>query len=391
MPLDALKGQAIRLFRERFGAEPTSVGFGPGRVEILGNHTDYNGGFVLPVALDRAVAVAGAPLAGGRIELTSALFEGIETAQVGQFKRNEKTNWVNYPLGTLKMLAEAGAPVGGMRFAVASTVPLGSGLSSSAALEVATAQLALTLYPFAIEKMALARVCQRAENEFVGMNCGILDQFSSIFGERNAALFLDCQSLEHRAIPIGDDDVAVVVANSMTKHELISGGYNRIRQECMEAAEMLGKLRGRPATLLREITMEDLQKHETALPERLRKRAHHVLTENQRVLDGVAALERGDLRTLGRLMFESHASSRDYYGNSTPELDCLVDLAKNAPGVIGAKLSGGGFGGCSVSLIRRSQADAFIAHIKKGFQERIGLETEIHLCAIGAGAHAEKV
>ncbi|OPZ11567.1 MAG: Galactokinase [candidate division BRC1 bacterium ADurb.BinA364] len=384
-----LKRQAIELFRQRFGAAPRAIGIAPGRVELLGNHTDYNGGYILAIALDRCVAVAGAPLPGGRLEIASAFFDRTVGNAIGEWRKDESEHWTHYIVGTLKELAEAGAPVGGMQLAVASTVPLGSGLSSSAALEVATAQLALALYPFAIEPMALAQLCQRAENRFVGVNCGLLDQFCAMFGRENSGLFLDCLTLEHSASPIGSDDVAVVVANSMTKHALVAGEYNKIRHDCMEAARKIGEARGKPAQLLREIAMEDFEAHKAALSDMEARRARHILTENQRVLDGLAAAARGDIQTVGRLMFGSHASSRDDLMNSCPELDALIELAREAPGAIGAKLSGGGFGGCTVNLVRKGQAEAFAAHLAEGFEKRMGQKPEIHFCAIGPGARSE--
>jgi galactokinase len=384
---DELKNQAIDLYRERYGTEPEVLGVAPGRVEVLGNHTDYNGGFVLAVALERSVAVAAGRNASGKFEITTSLFEGI--VEVSKWDKPGKAPWTKYVVGPLKELAEAGAPVGGMKLAVASSVPVGAGLSSSAAMEVATAKAALALFPFEIGKMDLARLCQRAENSFVGVNCGLLDQFASVFGAENSALFLDCLKLEEKIIPLGRDDIAVVVANCMASHALADGTYNKIREECMTAAAELGKLVGRPVELLRDITLEEFETHAGSLPLNLRERADHIIHENHRVLDGVAALERGDIETFGKSIFASHASSHDLFHNSCPELDALVDLAHEAPGAIGAKLSGGGFGGCTVNLVWSDHTEAFVEHLKKGFEKRIGKTPEIHLCSIGAGAKSE--
>jgi galactokinase len=386
---DEVKQEAVELFRKHYGVDPTALGVAPGRVELIGNHTDYNGGYILAVALDRCTVVAAGEGKKNRAELVSTQYPTV--CNVGRWERNAILPWTDYCVGTLKELYEAETPLEGIQIAVASSVPVGSGLSSSTALEVATAMAALRLFPKEFDRMDLAQLCQRAENRFVGMNCGLLDQFCAVFGAADSALFLDCMTLENRSLPFGVDDIAVIVANSMTKHELVDGEYNRMRQELMDAAAALGKARGREAKLLREISMAEFETHGGVLTESQRKRARHILTDNQRVLDGVAALERGDMGALGRLVFASYASSRDDLMNSCPELDALVELAGEAPGVIGAKLSGGGFGGCTVNLVHRGQAEAFMSHVSEGFEKRFGKKNEIHLCGIGDGARSEDV
>lgn len=382
-----LKQQAIDLFRKSFSSEPKVLGIAPGRVELLGNHTDYNGGFVLSTALDRCTYVAAAPADVEGVEVTSSLYPNVE--RVGRWQKNEKAPWTNYVVGVLKELDEAGVKLGGMRMAVVSSVPGGSGLSSSAALEVATAKAALALFPTReFTKMELAQLCQRAENRFVGMNCGLLDQFSSTHGAEDSALFLDCMTLETRTFPFPHEKIAIILANSMTKHALVDGEYNKLREACMGAARALGKAVGRDVKLLREISVEEFEQHKDALTEDQRKRAKHVLYENQRVLDGVSALEAHDLETFGSQLYGSHHSSRDDFGNSAKNLDVLVELAKTGPGIIGARLSGGGFGGCTVNLVDPQQADAFMAHLSEGFEKATGLKTQIHRCGIGDGARS---
>ncbi len=385
--LEQLKQQVIELFRQSYHCDPKVLGIAPGRVELLGNHTDYNGGVVLSSALDRCTIVAAAPADIEGVELISTMYPTVE--RLGRWDKNPKSPWTNYVMGVLKELDEAGVKLGGMRMAVASSVPGGSGLSSSAALEVATAKAALALFPKEFAKMDLAKLCQRAENRFVGMNCGLLDQFSSVFGAEDSALFLDCLSFETRTIPFGAHDIAIIVANSMTKHALVDGEYNRLRENCMQAAAALGKAVGRDVKLLREISLEEFEAHKNVLTPDQRRRAQHVMYENQRVLDGIAALERHDLVTFGKQLFASHASSRDLFGNSVENLDILVELAASGPGVIGARLCGGGFGGSTVNLVHSAQAEAFMAHLAEGFEKRVGKKTEIHWCGIGDGARAE--
>lgn len=223
-----------------------------------------------------------------------------------------------------------------------------------------------------------------------GLKTLFADQFSAMFGAENCALYLDCATLENRQIPFGKESVALIIANSMAEHKLADGAYNRLHSECMDAAKRLGEMVGRDAKWLRDITLKEFEQHADKLPENLQKRGRHVMTENQRVLDGVAALERGDLPTYGRMMFGSHASSRDDFGNSVPELDALVGLAKNGPGIIGARLTGGGFGGCTVNLVHGKSAEDFFVYLEQSFKHLTGKETEIRRFQIGRGAWGSK-
>ena len=246
-----------------------------------------------------------------------------------------------------------GVPIGGFRAVLRSDVPAGAGLSSSAALEVATAFFLQQLFPYDMDPMEIARLCQRAENQFVGVNCGILDQFSSVFGRADGLLFLDCLTLEHNSVQMGRDDIAIVICDSAVKHALTGGDYNTRRAECMAAAAHFGK------PLLREVTWEEFVAREGELPEHQRKRARHVLTEDQRVLAMREAITGTDEAPIGRLLAEGHASCRDLFENSTPEIDFLVDTAVTLDGCIGAKLTGGGWGGCTVNLVHAAAVPSF--------------------------------
>lgn len=368
-------------YAARFGVTAPVAAVAPGRVEMLGNHTDYNGGYVLAAALDRVTAVVGERVEGDAIRLVAAGLDEEGEFDAFAIVKDSACAWANYVLGVVDQLHKAGAPVRGFRALIESDVPIGAGLSSSAALEVATALLLKQLYPFEMEKMALAQLCQRAENQFVGVSSGLLDQFSSTFGAKDSLLFLDCRSLDHKTVPLARADVSLVICNSMASHTLTSGHYNERRQECESAARHFGK------TVLRDVDPAEFARLKHELPENVRKRAEHIFGENQRVLDGIAAAERGDLNGLGAAMFASHESSRTLFENSTPELDFLTAVAKELPGCFGARLTGGGWGGATVNLVDSSQVQPFRAELAARYEKRTGKSPNIFVCGIGDGAH----
>ena len=264
-------------------------------------------------------------------------------------------------------------------------MPAGAGLSSSAALEVATAFFLQQLFPYEMDPMEIARLCQRAENQFVGVNCGILDQFSSVFGRADSLLFLDCLTLEHDAVQMGRDDIAIVICDFAVKHALTGGDYNTRRAECMAAAAHFGK------PLLREVPWEEFVARERELPENQRKRARHVLTEDRRVLAMREAITGTDTAPIGRLLAEGHASCRDLFENSTPEIDFLVDTAVTLDGCIGAKLTGGGWGGCTVNLVHAAAVPSFSQALAARYKQKMGRDAHIYPCRAGQGAHAVEV
>jgi galactokinase len=349
---------------------------------MLGNHTDYNGGYVLAAALDRTTAVVGEALDGDRIRLVAADMAKEAEYDASAIEPDAASSWPNYVLGVVDQLHKAGAKIGGFRALIESDVPIGAGLSSSAALEVATALLVRQLYPYEMGSMDLALLCQRAENQFVGVSCGLLDQFSSTFGASDCLLFLDCRSLDHRAVRLAQADVSLVICNSMASHSLTSGRYNERRQECEAAAGHFGK------ALLRDVDPAEFERRKGELPGNVRKRAAHVFGENRRVLDGISAAERGDLGALGEAMFESHESSRTLFENSTPDLDFLVATARGLSGCYGARLSGGGWGGATVNLVSTPEVAGFRSQLGSRFEARTGKVPSIFVCAIGSGAHA---
>jgi galactokinase len=350
--------------------------FAPGRVEILGNHTDYNEGLVLSAALEMGVTCRGRPRQDGLIRLRSEGHGEDFIIEAGAELLPNAT-WVDYPLGVLAQMRRLGLPVTAFECEFSSTLPSGAGLSSSAALEVATAVFLCHLHDFSLTPLELAKLCQRAENEFVGVNCGLLDQVSSVFGLREHLVHLDCrtQHVERVPMPAG---VELLIINSGVKHALTGGEYNERREQCFAAAAAVG------VPFLRDTTSAELEK--AGMPELVRQRALHITGENERVRRGLAALAAADLPSFGRLLFESHESSRLNFANSTPELDLLVELASQTPGIYGSRLTGGGFGGATVSLVNEKSAAAAAASITQAYQAKTGIAAAAYLCPIGDGA-----
>jgi galactokinase len=374
----------METFQQLFGsAEGMRTFQAPGRVNLIGEHTDYNLGFVLPVALDLATTVAVAPSRDGMVRIYSEQRQEMRqwTAdEIGQLAPTH--DWSDYPIGVARELILAGFPIQPANFLIASTVPEGSGLSSSAALEVSSA-LAF-LYGRTLNPMELALLCQRAERNFVGMPCGIMDQYISVFGRKNCAVEIDCRSLGHRlvSLPAG---IAFVAVNTMVKHALASSAY---RERVAECAAAVAGLRERYPSVesLRDVTPERLAAVAPQLPEAVARRARHVVTEDVRVGRFVDASAAGDPRQMGRLMLESHASLRDDYQVSCEELDFLVDTAMRTEGVYGSRMTGGGFGGCTVTLLGAEAAAAFGEEISAAYQHKFGVTPLVYACRPSDGA-----
>ncbi|HXE81072.1 MAG TPA: galactokinase, partial [Vicinamibacterales bacterium] len=343
-------GEGIaRSFEQVFGRRPEAVASAPGRVNLIGEHTDYNGGFVLPIAIPQRTWTALARSEGNRVRVWSASItrsRGIESYQLGREAKARR--WYDYVQGCTQALQQQGLALCGFDLAIASTVPLGSGLSSSAALEVAVLRGLRDLFGLEIDDLAVAKIGQQAENEFVGAPVGLMDQMAASLAGEDAALFLDTRTLRFETVPL-PAGTSLLVLNSGVAHHHASGDYRTRRAECERAAQLLG------VAQLRDIGMDDLARV-NALPEPLNRRARHVVTENQRVLDAVAAMKKGDPVRLGALFDASHASQRDDYQVSVPEIDALVEAARAQPGVFGARLTGGGFGGSIVALVRAEDA-----------------------------------
>lgn len=382
------------MHRARFKAEP-AVFAGPGRVNLIGEHTDYAEGFVMPAAINFATLAGISPRTDGKIAIYSEnqgeerVFEGVQAAR--------SNHWTDYPMGVTAILAGEGHKIPGFNLSIWSDVPLSSGLSSSAALEVATALAVLSLagasYPGPQFHPAdkdpspgarLARLCQRAENEFVGANCGIMDQFISINAQKDHALLLDCRDLSFKLAPI-PGHVALVIANTMVKHSVAGGDYPTRRRESEAACAVIaGHKAG--VRFLRDCTLEDLEKWRHEMEPKSYLRAKHVIGENLRTVAACEALLRGDMKELGRLMAEAHRSySRDFEG-SCVEADQMVALATDLPGLIGARLTGGGFGGCTINLVEQAEAAAFARALGERYAEKTGIVPQIHVCHASDGA-----
>ncbi|MFN2461373.1 MAG: galactokinase [Candidatus Velthaea sp.] len=352
----------------------------PGRVNLIGEHVDYSEGFVLPIAIDRATTVTAGALDGDLVRLHSA-----ERAQTLEFRLGEpdaapRERWSDYVQGTALALLRRGVPLRGAELDIHSSVPMGAGLSSSAALEVSSALALLALAGEDMDPLALAKACQEAENDFVGLRSGIMDQLASVYGRVGHALLIDCRSLEVTPVAWALEDASIMVCDSHVKHELAGSAYNDRRAECESAAALLG------VRTLRDVPPAVFAQRASELPEVLRKRARHVVTENTRVLDAVRALRRGDAAEFGALLNVSHASLRDDYEVSAPEIDCLVAAAQAVNGVYGSRLTGGGFGGSTVSIVRRDAAAAFEAAVRSAYAAAFGRDPSVIEVYPSAGA-----
>jgi galactokinase len=349
--------------------------FAPGRVELLGNHTDYNGGVVLSAAINLGISAQGQARSDEKIRLTSEGLSGAVNADLETLAPND--SWADYPLGVAKVLHDGGFPVAGFEANFSSNLPLGAGLSSSAAIEVSMAVLLTRLFDFQVPAMDLARLCRKAENEYVGVSCGLLDQVSSIFGKKDHAIFLDCRAETVETFPF-PSGVGLLIVHSGVKHALSGGEYNERRDQCFEAAEILG------VRALRDATSEQLAA--AVMPSLVRRRAAHIIGENERVFQAVDHLKRHDAVALGKLMQESHRSSMENFENSTPELDALVEISCAQQGVYGARLTGGGFGGAIVALVSLSAIDDIAKAVEAEYFERTGHNGKAYKCLIGDGA-----
>ncbi|HEY3355198.1 MAG TPA: galactokinase [Polyangia bacterium] len=375
----------VAAFRVRFGAAPRLFR-APGRVNLIGEHTDYNGGFVLPAAIDRETHVAAAPRADRRLVLRSLDVAG-EREHDLEAPAPAARDWSTYVVGVARVLEAQGLRLPGADLMIAGDVPLGAGLSSSASLEVAAALALLGLAGAARDGVELARVCQAAENEHVGARCGIMDQFAAVHGRAGAALLLDCRTLAWEPVPL-PAGVALVICNTMVKHTLAAGEYNVRRAECEDSVRRLARVRP-GVRALRDLTPADLPACEADLAPALARRCRHVVTENARVLEAAAALRAGDLARLGALMQASHASLRDDYAVSCDELDAMVRAATATPGCLGARMTGGGFGGCTVNLVREDAVAAFRDAVTRRYRHETGIAAEVYVCRAAAGAGEE--
>jgi galactokinase len=370
-------------FRAKFGVKP-HVYRAPGRVNLIGEHTDYNDGFVMPAAIGFYCWVAAGPRRDRKLVVSSQEFPEQIEVELGEESLRPSGTWSDYSVGVAAQLEKEGFGLSGANLLIHGEVPIGAGLSSSASIEVATGIALAEESGLSIERTRLARICQQAENEFVGMRCGIMDQFISLHGRANRALMLDCRSLQFELVPI-PESVRLVICNTGVKHKLAGGEYNRRREECEEAVRFLAKALPN-IRALRDVNREQLEQHRGLLSEVAYKRALHIVTENERVLNGMEALRTGDLLQFGGYMADSHVSLRDMFEVSCAELDLMVELANRERGVFGARMTGGGFGGATINLVDARCAAGFAENVAKAYQEKTGIACATYVCMPAEGA-----
>jgi galactokinase len=375
-----------RHFEDVFGVRPR-IFSAPGRVNLIGEHTDYNDGFVMPSAIGFSAQVAIAPRSDRQLTIRSDEFPQRFNFDTASLPRQRVGAWCDYVLGVAVQLCRKGCSLGGADVLVRGEVPIGAGLSSSAAIEVASALAMMSLNGGCqLELPEVAQLCQQAENEFIGARVGVMDQFISCLGKAGHALLLDCRSLQFRLVPI-PESVRLVICNTMVKHEHASGEYNRRRAECEEGVRLLSQWHP-DIRALRDISPEQLERHSKDMPPTIYKRCLHVVEENERVLEGAERLAQGDLDGFGKLMGESHRSLRDLYQVSCQELDLMVELAGKLSGFRGGRMTGGGFGGCTVNLVDVATAPAFADEIAELYRQNTGIKPDIYICSAADGAGA---
>lgn len=390
-------------FKEAYGEDAEFIARAPGRINLIGEHTDYNGGFVLPVAIDRTVLVAVKAVPGSRgVDMLSVNYGNRTSFDLDKIEPSEdkELRWSNYVRAVAWALGDKGLidlqNLPGAQLAIEGNVPLASGLSSSAAIEVASALALLRLAGRETDGATLALACQWAENKFIGVNSGIMDQFISALGEPDSALMIDTRSLEYQSIPLGLEELGfkIVAVDSAAPRTLASTAYNQRRQECEEAVSILAPQLGLgPDTQLRDITIDQLAANSMLLPDTLYRRAEHVITEDDRTLAAVALMRAGlgddeNLIHFGKLLYASHQSLRDDYEVSSPELDLLVELASAMPGVVGARMTGAGFGGCTVNIVSSRNLGEFEQGVVEEYRRRTGRNSEMYVCkAVEGGSY----
>jgi galactokinase len=381
---------ALQAFVNRFGCQPAYLAVAPGRVNILGEHVDYNDGFVLPAAIDRATWLAFSPTKEGQTTLLAADFnEEVSCTHAGVLSKtaldgSPLPEWACYPAGIAWALHLNGLNTPYMQAAFASDIPRGSGLSSSASIEMVFSVAWQALGGWHLPPLQHAVLGQKAENQYVGVNCGIMDQFASACGVADRLLLLDCRSLEWQLLPI-PDDIAIVIADTTIRRKLTSGAYNERRQACEEAVKLLS-VDLPDIRALRDVSPADFNRLSGKLPELVEKRARHVVEEIERSQRAIPLLQDGDIHAFGLIMNDCHRSLRDLYEVSVPELNIIAEIAQGLPGCLGARLTGAGFGGCTVNLVQKSTAEPFAARLAAAYQAKTSLQPEIYICRASDGA-----
>ena len=370
-------------FRQRFGSDPEVWVRAPGRVDLMGSHTDYNLGYVMTMTLDRDTWIAARPRNDGRGAIDSLNLEGGGEFDLARIEHDPVSPWTDYVRGVARVLQSAGHLLTGFDGLIHSTVPFGSGLSSSAALEMATVAVFEQVSGLVLDRVEAALLGQRAENEFVGVNCGILDQYSSALGQAGCALFLDCRDLSSRSVPI-DSGISVVICDTRATRNLAGSEYAERRAQCEEGARLLSAFDSEVGSL-RDVSLDLLAVHESALPPVVAKRCRFIIEENERVLRLAEALPSGDRAALGELFAESYRGARELYEISAPAMEAMMTAMTSGPGVIGARQAGAGFGGCMVALVERDAVGAFAAHVLEAYERSTGIQPSVYPVEAAAG------
>jgi galactokinase len=377
-----MKEKVLQDFKKNFGGEPIIVR-SPGRVNIIGEHTDYNNGFVLPAAIDKAIYVAVSPRNDEQIKLYSGEFDKSFDASLTELKPT-KEGWPNYILGVADQLMKRGYAIKGFNLAIDGDVPIGSGLSSSAAVECATAFALNEIFKLGISKKDLAFIGQKAEHTFAGVMCGIMDQFASVFGKKDHVIKLDCQSLDYEYVPLKLEGYKILLLNTNVKHSLASSEYNTRRAQCEQGVAWI-KEHHPEVNSLRDADMEMLHKYVQPKDALIYKRCKYVVEEKERLLTGCEDLKKGDLKSLGRKMFQTHDGLSKEYEVSCKELDFLVDAVRNNPDIVGARMMGGGFGGCSINIVKEEAIDPLVKSIGESYEKNMGKELTAYIAQVEDG------
>jgi galactokinase len=387
--MNEIVDQCVRVFQDRYGEAPQTVVLAPGRVNLIGEHTDYNEGFVLPAAIDRWIAFAARHRSDNQAHIHAVSFDEEVSFTINR-RLDRAGDWGDYARGMVSQFQAANLRIGGFDGVIAGNVPLGAGLSSSAALEMAIGRGLLDLFDIQMTGQRLATIGQAAENQFVGVNCGIMDQFISANGRADHALFLDCRDLSFELVPLATDDVKIVICNSGVTRGLTDSAYNDRRAACEQGVRQLSLATGKALTSLRDVDLEMLEDWRGALTEEGYRRCRHVVAEIARTELAHTTLVGGDLESFGALMRASHESLKVDYEVSGPELDLLVQIAWETPGVLGARMTGAGFGGCTVNLVEADAVDGLIQAVKDSYSSQTDYDAEVYVCRAVNGVGVEK-
>jgi len=378
----------IEKFKELFGRKPRFAVKSPARVNIIGEHTDYNDGFVFPAAISRSTHLVAAKNGKKQARFYSTIYKEQSEFSLDKFKRSH--HWSDYAKGVVKELIERGYPVEGFDAVIGGDIPIASGLSSSASLEMAVSEACSALFDFSLEALEQIKLCRRAENHFVGVNCGIMDQFSIRLGRRGHGLFLDCRSLEYEAVPIPEDELVFVIADSGVERGLGATEYHQRQKQCERGRQFFSSI-NKSLRSLRDVEEDLLIINREKMDPVIFRRCRHVITENKRVLSAVEALKKPDMRFFGELMNLSHESCKSDYEVSCKELDLLVDLARMVPGVLGARMTGAGFGGCTINLVMRNRVEEFTQKVGSMYSKTTGIIPKFYVTQPEEGVSSEKL